>query len=138
MNVNVQARQIFVNLPVKNLERSKAFFGEIGFEFDQQMTDEKGACMIIGPSIYAILLTEDFFKNFSKREIADTTSSAEVITAISANSKAEVDELTNAAFKAGGQQASETMDDESIYLKSFKDLDGHMWEVFYRPQEATE
>lgn len=136
--MSVQASQIFVNLPVKDLERSKAFFREIGFEFDQQMTDEKGACMIIGPKIYVILLTEDFFKNFSKREITNTTSSAEVITAISANSKAEVDELANAALKAGGQQANEKMDDESIYLKSFKDPDGHMWEVFYRPQEATE
>ncbi|WP_298826262.1 VOC family protein [uncultured Planococcus sp.] len=135
--MSVQSSHIFVNLPVKNLERSKAFFEEIGFGFDEQMTDEKGACMIIGPSIYGMLLTEDFFKSFSKREIADTASSAEVITAISANSKEEVDRLVDAAFKAGAQQASEKMDDEFMYLKSFKDLDGHMWEVLYMSGEET-
>ncbi|TWT07466.1 glyoxalase/bleomycin resistance/extradiol dioxygenase family protein [Planococcus sp. CPCC 101016] len=136
--MGVQASHIFVNLPVKNLDQSKAFFQEIGFEFDEQMTDEKGACMIVGPTIYVMLLTEDFFKSFSKREIADTASSAEVITAISADSKAEVDELVSNAFKAGGQQANEKMDDEFMYLKSFKDLDGHMWEVIYMPQDETE
>ncbi|MGH2317435.1 VOC family protein [Planococcus sp. SE5232] len=135
--MSVQSSHIFVNLPVKNLERSKAFFEEIGFGFDEQMTDEKGACMIIGPSIYGMLLTEEFFKSFSKREIADTASSAEVITAISASSKEEVDRLVDAAFKAGAQQASEKMDDEFMYLKSFKDLDGHMWEVIYMAEEAT-
>ncbi len=135
--MSVQSSHIFVNLPVKNLERSKAFFEEIGFGFDEQMTDEKGACMIIGPSIYGMLLTEDYFKSFSKREIADTTTSAEVITAISANSKEEVDRLVDAAFKAGAHQASEEMDDEYMYLKSFKDLDGHMWEVLYMSEEET-
>ena len=135
--MSVRASHIFVNLPVKDLDRAKDFFGEIGFEFDQQMTDEKGACMIIGPKIYVMLLTEDFFKSFSKREVADTASSAEVITAISADSKAEVDRLVDAAFKAGAQPASEKMDDEFMYLKSFKDLDGHMWEVIYMAEEAT-
>ncbi len=135
--MGIQSSHIFVNLPVKNLERSQAFFEEIGFEFDQQMTDEKGACMIVGSTIYVMLLTEDFFKSFSKREIADTARSAEVITAISANSKEEVDKLVDAAFKAGAQQASENMDDEFMYLKSFKDLDGHMWEVLYMSEEET-
>ena len=136
--MSVQASHIFVNLPVKNLERSKDFFEEIGFEFDKQMTDEKGDCMIIGPKIYGMLLTEDFFKSFSKREIADTASSAEVITAISADSKAEVDRMVDAAFNAGAQPANEKMDDEFMYLKSFKDLDGHMWEVIYMAEEGTE
>lgn len=93
--------------------------------------------MIIGPSIYGMLLTEEFFKSFSKREIADTSNSAEVIIAISAASKDEVDSLVNAAFAAGAQQAGEKMDDEYMYLKSFKDLDGHMWEVLYMSEEET-
>lgn len=135
--MSVQSKHIFVNLPVKNLDRSKAFFEEMGFGFDEEMTDEKGACMIIGPSIYGMLLTEEFFMSFSKREIADTANNAEVITAIYATSKDEVDSLVNAAFAAGAQQAGEKMDDEYMYLKSFKDLDGHMWEVLYMSEEET-
>ncbi|MBT2570247.1 VOC family protein [Planococcus sp. ISL-110] len=136
--MSVQASHIFVNLPVKNLERSKAFFEEIGFEFEEEMTDQNAACMIIGPTIYAMLLTEDYFKSFTKRKITDTATSAEVITAISATSKADVDELVSNAFKAGGQTANEKMDDEYMYVWSFKDLDGHMWEVLYMPEEEAE
>ncbi|ANU10498.1 glyoxalase/bleomycin resistance protein/dioxygenase [Planococcus antarcticus DSM 14505] len=136
--MSVQASHIFVNLPVKKLERSKAFFEEIGFGFEEEMTDQNAACMIIGPTIYAMLLTEDYFKSFSKREIADTTNYAEVITAISVSSKADVDELVNDAFKAGGQSANEKMDNEYMYAWSFKDLDGHMCGVLYMPQNESE
>lgn len=136
--MSIQSSHIFVNLPVKDLERSKAFFEEIGFEFEEEMTDQNAACMIIGPTIYVMLLTEDYFKSFSKREIADTSKSSEVITAISATSKAEVDELVSNAFKAGGQKANERTDDEYMYVWSFKDLDGHMWEVLYMPEEEAE
>lgn len=136
--MSVQSSHIFVNLPVKHLERSKAFFEEIGFEFEEEMTDRNAACMIIGPTIYVMLLMEDYFKSFSKREIADTAHSAEVITAISAASKADVDEWVSKALAAGGQPANEKMDDEFMYVRSFKDLDGHMWEVLYMPEEEVE
>lgn len=132
----IQSSHIFVNLPVKDLERSKAFFEEIGFDFEEEMTDNNAACMIIGPTIYAMLLTEDYFKSFSKREIANADSTAEVITTISATSKADVDELVNNAFKAGAQPANEKMDNEYMYVWSFKDLDGHMWEILYMPEET--
>lgn len=136
--MSIQSSHIFVNLPVKNVERSKTFFEEIGFEFEEEMTDQNAACLIIGPTIYVMLLTEDYFKSFTKREITDTVHSAEVITAISATSKADVDELVSNALKAGGQKANEKMDDESMYVRSFKDLDGHMWEVLYMPEEEAE
>lgn len=136
--MSIQSSHIFVNLPVKDLERSRAFFEEIGFEFEEEMTDQQAACMIIGPTTYVMLLTEAYFKSFSKREIADTAHSAEVITAISATSKADVDELVSNAFQAGGQKASDKIDDEAMYVWSFKDLDGHMWEVLYMPEEETE
>ena len=136
--MSIQSSHIFVNLPVKNVERSKTFFEEIGFEFEEEMTDQNAACLIIGPTIYVMLLTEDYFKSFTKREITDTVHSAEVITAISAASKADVDELVSNALKAGGQKANEKMDDESMYVRSFKDLDGHMWEVLYMPEEESE
>ena len=134
--MGIQSSHIFVNLPVKDLERSRAFFEEIGFDFEEEMTDNNAACMVIGPTIYAMLLTEDYFKSFSKKEIANADSTAEVITTISASSKADVDELVNNAFKAGAQPANEKMDNEYMYVWSFKDLDGHMWEILYMPEEA--
>src|SRR5882672_11274052 len=95
-------QQIFVNLPVKNLERSKAFFAKLGFGFNAQFTNDQGACMVIGDNIFAMLLVESFFKTFTKKPIADATKTTEVLVCLSCESRAKVDELVAKAKAAGG------------------------------------
>ncbi|GGG10812.1 extradiol dioxygenase [Paenibacillus albidus] len=125
-----QAKQIFVNLPVKDLKKSIAFFTEIGFEFNTQMTDENATSMIISENIYVMLLVEEFFKSFTNKAIGDTTEQAEVIVALSAGSREEVDEVVNKALAAGAGHYNDPVDHGFMYTRSFKDLDGHLWEVF--------
>ncbi|MGK7378463.1 VOC family protein [Planococcus sp. 1R117A] len=132
----VQAKEIYVNLPVKDLQKSKDFFSSLGFEFNQEMTNEQGACMMVGENIYVMLLTEAFFKTFTKKELTDATRNTEVITAISADSREEVDEMVNKALAAGGTASNDRMDDEYMYGWSFQDVDGHLWEVIYMPQQS--
>lgn len=132
--MGIQSKHIFVNLPVKDLDNSMEFFSELGFEFNEQMTDKNAACLIIGPNIYAMLLTEDFFKSFTKKTLADSKTTTEVIISISADSKAEVDELVNNALAAGGEASNERMNNEFMYGWSFQDIDGHLWEVMYMPE----
>ncbi|MGE6368448.1 VOC family protein [Planococcus kocurii] len=129
--MSIQSSHIFVNLPVKNLEKSVSFFKQLGFEFENNMTNDDGAALIIGPTSYVMLLTEAYFKGFTKKEIADTSSQREVILTISAPSKEKVDELISLALTAGAQLANENVNDEFMYYGSFIDLDGHMWEVLY-------
>jgi uncharacterized protein len=134
----IRSNHLFVNLPVKSLEKSKRFFEEIGFEFDEQMTDKNAACVIVGPNMFVMLLAEDFFRSFTQKAIADTSSANEVIVSISADSKASVDELVENALSAGAVPSSERMDNEFMYAWSFQDLDGHLWEVMYMPDNQDE
>lgn len=122
---------IFVNLAVKDLARSIAFFKALGFTFNPQFTDETAACMVISDTIYAMLLTHDKFKEFTKKEIVDATKATEVLTCLSFDSKDRVNELAGAALKAGGTEAREPMDYGFMYGRSFEDLDGHIWEVIW-------
>ena len=124
-------KQIFVNLPIKNLEKTKTFFASLGFTFNPQFTDEKAAALILGDNIFAMLITEEFFKTFTKKEIIDATSKIEVINALGVESKEKVDEITQKAFAAGATMANEKYDYGWMYGASFHDLDGHMWEVMY-------
>ena len=123
--------KIFVNLPVKDLERSKKFFTALGYSFNPQFTDENAACLVISDDIYAMLLTEPFFKGFMKKEIADSSKTTEVIIALSADSKAEVDQLADKAIEAGAKPVMDPSDLGFMYSRSFLDPDGHHWEVFW-------
>jgi len=123
--------KIFVNLPVKDLKRSMTFFEQLGFQFNPQFTDETAACMVITNDIYAMLLTHAKFKAFTNKEIADATKYTEVLTALSCESKAKVDELVETALKAGGTESRDLMDYGFMYGRSFDDLDGHIWEIFW-------
>ncbi|MBN8673611.1 MAG: VOC family protein [Chitinophagales bacterium] len=124
--------KIFVNLPVKDLKRSIDFFTHLGFSFNQQFTDDKAACLVINDgSIYAMLLTEPMFKTFTKKEIADASKTTEVLIAIDADSREQVDELVRKAVEAGGSIYSEPADHGWMYQHSFADPDGHQWEVLY-------
>ncbi len=125
------AKQIFVNLPVKNLQASLAFFRQLGFSFNEQFTDDNAACLVLGENIYSMLLQENYFKTFTKKPVADATKATEVLIAIDAGSKAEVDELVRKAVEAGGSTYMEPQDHGWMYQHSFADLDGHQWEIAF-------
>lgn len=130
------AKQIFLNLPVKDLNKSVDFFTQLGFSFNPQFTDDKAACMIIGENIYAMLLLEEFFKTFTKKPIADAKQTTEVLIAIDAESRAAVDEMVRKAVAAGGSIYGDTQDHGWMYGHSFADLDGHQWEILYMDANA--
>lgn len=125
------ATQIFVNLPVKDLAKSIEFFEKLGFAFDPQFTDDNAACLILGENIYTMLLTEPFFKQFTKKEITDANRNTEAIIAIDADSREDVAEMIRKAVAAGATTYLAPMDHGWMYGHSFADLDGHQWEVVY-------
>ncbi len=128
--------KIFVNLPVADLDKSVEFFAKLGFKFNPQFTDKNATCMIIGRDIFVMLLVRDFFKTFTKKEIADAAKSTEVIVALSAQSRQKVDELADNALLAGAKPSNEPMDRGFMYGRSFQDPDGHLWEIFYMDPNA--
>lgn len=130
------AKQIFINLPVKDLNKSVAFFTKLGFSFNPQFTDEKATCMIIGENIFAMLLVEPFFKTFTKKEIANAHTSTEVLIALDATSRDEVKSMVSKAVAAGGTQYMDPQDHGWMYQHSFADLDGHQWEILYMDESA--
>src|SRR5262245_1169882 len=130
------ARKIFVNLPVKDLKKSMAFFGKLGFTFNSQFTDETAACMVVSEDIYTMLLTHDKFKTFTPKQICDSTKSTEVLVCLSADSREEVNETVRKAVAAGGTTYNEPQDYGFMYGHGFQDLDGHIWELAYMEQSA--
>ena len=130
------ATQIYVNIPVKDLDRSIQFFTELGFTFNPQFTDKNATCMIISENIFSMLLTEPFFKSFTKKEICDSSKSIEAIIALSFDSKNQVDEMVDKAIKAGGTSPKDTQNEGWMYSRSFEDPDGHLWEILYMDVSA--
>lgn len=132
------ATKIFVNLPVKDLNKSVAFFTKLGFSFNVQFTNENATCMVISEDIFVMLLIEPFFKNFTKKEIADATKTTESIICLSAESRAEVDEMVSRALAAGGAAPNEKQDHGYMYGHGFEDVDGHLWEVMWMDPAAVQ
>ena len=130
------ATKIFVNLPVKDLNKSIEFFTKLGFSFNPQFTDEQATCMIIGENIFAMLMVEERFKDFTKKEICDAKKSTEVLIALDAESREKVDEIIKKAVAAGGSTYAEPQDHGWMYIHSFADLDGHQWEIAYMDESA--
>ncbi|MFC9173859.1 MULTISPECIES: VOC family protein [unclassified Streptomyces] len=132
------AQMIFVNLPVKDLETTRGFFEKLGYAINPQFSDDRTACVVISDTIFAMLLTEPRFKEFTKKDVADASSTTEVILALSADSREKVDELADAALAAGGFPAGETQDMGFMYGRSFQDPDHHIWEVIWMDPAAVE
>ena len=124
-------KQIFINLPVKNLKKSMTFFSNLGFTFNMQFTDDKAACLVIGENIYAMLLLEKFFKTFTNKEICNAKKNTEVLIAIDVENKNAVDEMIRKAVESGGSTYRNPQDHGWMYGHSFADLDGHQWEVLF-------
>lgn len=130
-------RQIFVNLPVKDLPRSKAFFEALGLSFNPRFTNDQGACLQIAENIYAMLLVEPFFQGFTKLPLADACQCTEVLLALSCDSRAEVDARVAQALSAGGTTPNAPVDHGFMYQHGFADPDGHQWEVFWMDESAA-
>lgn len=129
--------QIFVNLPVKNLQKSIEFFTKLGFQFNPQFTDETATCMIVSDNIFVMLLTHEKFKTFIPNEICDATKSTEVLTCLSMASREKVDEMVRNAIAASGKTYNEPQDHGFMYAHAFQDLDGHIWELVYMEPSAV-
>ena len=124
-------KNIFVNLPVKDLKSYVDFFTKLGYSFDPKFTDDNTSCMLIGETIYVMLLAEPFFTSFISTSVSDVSKVSEVIIALTCESAAEVDELTSRAIAAGATQHKPPSDLGFMYSSIFQDLDGHFWEPFW-------
>ncbi|HCY16875.1 MAG: extradiol dioxygenase [Curvibacter sp. GWA2_64_110] len=129
-------QQIYVNLPVRDLERSRAFFSALGYSFNPQFSNEQGACMVISDDIYVMLLTEPFCQTFTGKPLADARKTTEVLICLSCASRAEVDQQVAKARAAGGTVPRASQDHGFMYQHGFEDLDGHIWEVAYMDMAA--
>ena len=132
-----QPRKVFVNLPVRDLQRSVAFFTKLGFTFNPQFTDDSATCMILSEEAYVMLLVEKRFKDFTHKRICDTSTSTEALVALSCRDRAEVDHMVNTALASGGSGALPPADHGFMYAWSFYDPDGHHWEVFHMDPAAV-
>ncbi|MGH3714073.1 MAG: VOC family protein [Micromonosporaceae bacterium] len=133
------ATKIYVNLPVKDLSRTRDFWSKVGFTFNELFSDENAAGMVIDDEagIYAMLLTEEFFQSFHKSAVADPSQQREVIVALGLDSRQQVDELADNALAAGGQAVSEPKDEGFMYSRGFYDVDGHHWAVHWMDPSAV-
>lgn len=131
-------QMIFVNLPVKDLQKSMAFFKALGFSFNPQFTDDTAACMVISDTIFAMLLTHEKFAGFAPQPIADSSKVTEVLTCLSRESRADVDAMVNAAVAAGGKTYAKPQDHGFMYGHGFQDLDGHVWELIWMDPTAVQ
>ena len=130
------AKQIFVNLPVKNLDKTIEFFTKLGFKFNPQFTDKNATCMIIGKNIFSMLLIEKFFKRFTKKKIYNAKKNTGAILALSVESRKKVDEMIKKVIAAGGKETRKAEDYGWMYGRAFEDINGHLWEVFYMNEKA--
>lgn len=125
------AKQVFINLPVKDLKKSMVFYQAIGFTNNPQFTDETAACMVWSENIFVMLLTHDKLKQFTSKTIVDAKQSVEVSIALSMESNAEVNAFAEKAMNAGGKEIGEPQDYGFMQQRAVEDLDGHHWEVLY-------
>jgi len=130
-------KQLFVNLAVDDLPRSKAFFSSLGLSFNPQFSNDQGACLVLGENIFAMLLVKDFFKTFTDKAIVDAHRAAEALLCLSCESRAEVDALVAKAVAAGGRAPRKAQDHGFMYGHGFEDLDGHTWELAFMDMAAA-
>jgi predicted lactoylglutathione lyase len=131
-------QMIFVNLPVADIDTSKKFFTELGYTINPQFTTDDCACVVISDTIVVMMLSKQHYANFTKKEIADSTKTSEVLICLSAESREKVDELVEKALAAGGSVSGETQDHGFMYGRAFDDPDGHTWEVMWMDPAAVQ
>lgn len=124
------ATKTFINLAIKDVPQTRTFFGNLGFSFNEQFSNENAICMVISEESYAMLLHETFFKDFTRNELADAKKVTEVMVALSYENKDEVNSVVDKAIQMGATEAREPQDHGFMFARSFHDLDGHIWEIF--------
>jgi predicted lactoylglutathione lyase len=134
--VSIMHKQIYVNLAVGDLERSKAFFSTLGFDFEPQFTNAQAACLILGENLYAMLLVKELFKYFTRKSLCNPKESTEALVGLSCDSRGEVDALVARALAAGGAVPRAPQDYGFMYGHGFEDIDGHIWELIYMDPNA--
>lgn len=132
------SRLLFLNLPVADLAASRTFFAALGFGFDEKFCDEGAACMVVSEQAYVMLLQRDRFAEFVTKPLADSAETTALTACVSAESRAEVDALADAAGAAGAGDAKGPQDYGFMYQRSFHDLDGHLWEIAWMDPVAVE
>ncbi len=125
------SRKIFVNLPVKDLNRSIEFFTKLGYSFNPDFTDETATCMVVSDDIFVMLLTEAKFKTFTPNPVCDATKQSEVLVCLSVDSREALDTMVQTAIASGATTFKEPQDHGFMYFHSFQDLDGHIWELMF-------
>ena len=129
--------QIYVNLPVKDLDKSITFFTHLGYTFNPQFTNKNATCMVISEgNIYVMLLVESFFKTFTPQPISDAKKSTEVLLALSCESREAVDAMVKKAVAAGATTPNTPQDHGFMYQHGYQDLDGHLWELMHMDMSA--
>lgn len=131
------SRLIFVNLPTADLDTARKFWSTLGYSFNEQFSDDKCVCLVISDTIYAMLLTPDFFATFTDRQVADAKETSEVLLCLSADSREHVDQLVDGAVAAGGSLVRGPMDEGYMYGRAFADPDGHIWEIMWMDPAAV-
>jgi len=129
--------QIYVNLPIRDMARSRDFFSALGYRFEPRFSSEQGACLVLGENLYAMLLTHEFFQGFTAKPIVDATQATEVIVCLNCESRAAVDGLVAMALAAGGTAPRPPIDHGFMYVHGFEDLDGHIWELMHMDTSAA-
>ena len=127
---------VYINLPVADLERSRTFFGGLGFTFNDAFSDETALGMQISESCFAMLLTHDKFAGFTPKRIADANEATEVLTALQLDSREAVDRMADLALASGGGAVRDAEDHSFMYGRAFADPDGHIWEPFWMDAQA--
>lgn len=130
--------QVFINLPVKDLHKSIEFYKKLGFSFKPEFSDNNGACIVVSDTIFLMLLTEAFFKTFTKKEVCDSSKAIETMITISAKSRVEVDEMVEKAIAAGARTPNPSQDHGWMYGRGFEDIDGHHWDMVYMNMDALQ
>jgi len=128
--------QLFVNLPVQNLDRAVAFYTQLGYSFNPQFTDENATCMILGENLFAMLLVRPFFQTFTQKELIDPQRQVQTLVALSVDGREAVDALVDKVIAAGGK-AHEPKDYGFMYQRAYDDLDGNTWEIFHMDPNAV-
>lgn len=129
-------QQIFINMAVKDMARSQAFFRSLGYAFNAQYTNEQGACLVLGENLFAMLLTEGFMSGFTGKPLVDAKAGTETLICLSCESRAEVDALVAKARAAGAAVPRPPQDHGFMYGHGFEDLDGHIWELAFMDASA--
>lgn len=132
----LKTKNMFINLHVKDVQKSTNFFKELGFDMNPQFSDDQASCIILGENIFAMIMTEERFKEFTKKEVVDTEKEAEAIFCFTVDSRDEVDEIVNKALASGGKHYNEPIDHGFMYIWGFQDVDGHLWEVSFMDESG--